>query len=60
MDALWGSLDCKLLVSHNPPDMGFADLLMNAFWPAITATARPVTREPDTAAGLQPDRRILR
>lgn len=45
MDALWGSLYYKLLVSHNPPDMGFADQLMNTFWPAIS-TGGAVTKGP--------------
>ncbi|CAA0130399.1 putative HTH-type transcriptional regulator [Mycolicibacterium vanbaalenii] len=39
MDALWGSLYYKLLVSQDPPDVGFADQLMNTFWPAIAVGA---------------------
>lgn len=39
MDALWGSLYYKLLVSRDLPDVGFADQLMHTFWPAIAAAS---------------------
>lgn len=38
MDALWGSLYYKLLVSHTTLDIAYADALLSTFWPAIRAT----------------------
>lgn len=38
MDALWGALYYRLIVSHEQLDLGYADRLLNTFWPALQST----------------------
>ena len=35
MDAIWGAVYYKLLVSHTPPTSDYADELLTTLWPAL-------------------------
>jgi AcrR family transcriptional regulator len=40
MDAIWGSIYYKLLVSHTPLSAGYANDLVTTFWAALAASQR--------------------